>query len=219
MARGPVIVLLLTGIVFLAAFLGRAWSDFSGTDIPSPAMAAFTDSERALLEPGDILLTRGSHWRSQAVHFLQSDCSFTHAGMVVREEDAWWVIHAAPESPVGSNDPPGVRMDSLPEFLNNPQLKALQVVRVNRLVPDGRERVATEAREMARLELPFDSFFDLSTGDSVYCTELIWRAYQSQGVDLLESVTWKRRVFFLDRPLLFPESFSGHPFTTTILDL
>jgi hypothetical protein len=37
----------------------------------------------------------------------------------------------------------------------------------------------------ARAGVPFDHDFDSATPDRLYCTELVWRAYYSAGVELL----------------------------------
>ncbi|MEO1391284.1 MAG: hypothetical protein AAFV90_00055 [Cyanobacteria bacterium J06634_5] len=43
---------------------------------------------------------------------------------------------------------------------------------------------AKAAKAYAKAAAPFDASFDLATAERVYCTELIWRAYLTAGIDL-----------------------------------
>lgn len=219
MLRSSFLLCLLVGVLVLFWSLSRP-SSFSKLEEEFPEKpTVLSHSDKGLLQNGDIFLTRGTHWRSQVVQWLHRDSEFTHAGILVEKENQWWAVHAAPEWGDENKKAPQVRMEPLSEFLANPHLQRMQVVRVQQVLPGQLKDITARALEMAEQKLPFDGKYDLSTGDSVYCTELIWRIYRAQGFDFLDSVSWERRVFLLDRPLLFPETFSSHPFTSIILDL
>lgn len=163
---------------------------------------------------GDLVLTRGRHWRSRAVQAMDPGKGFTHIGILAEAEGRLWVVHASPDAGVAR-----VQIESLSDFLENPQLEALQVRRFLPRVGPRAEAAAEAALEMGRRGLPFDGHFDLDSEETVYCSELIWRAYKASGVDLLDGIDWQERVPLLKPPLLMPSTFSKHPQFATVLDL
>ncbi len=76
-------------------------------------------------------------------------------------------------------------MQSMEDFLS---FESVDFARVYRFTGDPAvaEAASLRAFEFCALEIPFDDRFDTGNREAMYCTELIWRAYKSAGVDLAE---------------------------------
>jgi uncharacterized protein YycO len=105
---------------------------------------------------------------------------YSHVGIVASAGTSIEVVHAIPPE---EGQPGGVVAEPLESFLA-PELAAAAAVYRPRDSEAG-IRAAARAWRYARPRRPFDSGFDLSTPDAVYCTELVWRAYLEEGVDLV----------------------------------
>ncbi len=58
--------------------------------------------------------------------------------------------------------------------------------------------------------LPFDNAYDLSTDDAMYCTEFVFKAFRSIGIDLLSGPLAEVRVPFSGvRDVIFPSDLVG----------
>uniref|UniRef100_B3EKF4 Permuted papain-like amidase YaeF/Yiix C92 family enzyme n=1 Tax=Chlorobium phaeobacteroides (strain BS1) TaxID=331678 RepID=B3EKF4_CHLPB len=121
------------------------------------------------LENGDIILRYGKGLWSQFFRDVsRRDKRFSHAGIVVREEGAFYVIHAAAAELTGVGK---VTCDPLGAFL-----EASSDYAVYRLAVSGpvRQKIAHNARNY--LGVSFDTSFDLSEQERLYCTEMVMQA-------------------------------------------
>lgn len=122
------------------------------------------------LQTGDVVLRHGNGlWSDLFARLNSRDTRFSHAGVVVYDGYAWYVVHAEADN-FGRNGV--VRMDEWTAFVKSAQQVAL--LRVSD--PDTAARTAEAALVMHRDALPFDFSFDLTRLDAVYCSELVWRA-------------------------------------------
>jgi hypothetical protein len=133
------------------------------------------------LHDGDIVFRRGHDATSQAVLLADGTSQFSHVGILVKREGVAYVIHAVPAERPGRID--GVVMDTLSFFADPARADAVAVYRVKDLKAAKGLKVAQFAENM--LGRPFDEKFDLSEQNHLYCTELVWAAYRSQGVLLI----------------------------------
>ncbi len=145
------------------------------------------DSEfsRADLQNGDILFTgpiKATEGNlSKAIdEVTQTDLAtnYTHMGIVVKESQELWIIHAAPEK--------GVCREPLNQFL-----ESRQVADVYRLI-DTYQGYIPEALEKGNrlLGLPYDSTYIIG-GSAHYCSGLIYILYEAHQVFELEPMTFK----------------------------
>jgi hypothetical protein len=90
-----------------------------------------------------------------------------------------WVIHAVPAE--SKTEPGGVKLEPLSLFGRSDRAARLAVVQPFSSLDQG-ERAALNARRyMGR---PFDADFDLKDDRTLYCTELVARAWAPLGLNL-----------------------------------
>lgn len=135
------------------------------------------------LQSGDLIFRSGTGMAGQLLAEAAPKTSYSHVGLVTIKQGAPFVIHA---SLGGENGKGQVIIDSLEDFLLRDKAIAVAVYRL----PSDLVYLAPSAIEIAqnyvRQEVPFDTGFDLSNDERLYCTELVWRAYQEAGLNLVE---------------------------------
>ena len=126
---------------------------------------------------------------------------YSHVGIVVIEDGRPYVIHVDP-----SNNPITDRVVKEPlQILITP--KRIRGASVFRLVdaPQLNKAIleaSLTAKRFLREQLPFDHEFDLATPQKLYCTELIWRAYLTAGIDLCPGSFGQGRKYLLPADLI-----------------
>jgi hypothetical protein len=128
------------------------------------------------LRDGDLVFVRGRSWRSWLVRTAGEPEDFSHVGIVVTEGGKPRVLHAKPNAET-------VQIESVDDFLSASRVGRAGVYRVK---SDGGEGKIASAEALGYFEdrKPFDGQFDISNGDRLYCTELVWLAYKRAGIDL-----------------------------------
>ncbi|MDR3355556.1 MAG: hypothetical protein LBO21_10985 [Synergistaceae bacterium] len=137
---------------------------------------------------GDVVFIQGRTWRSFFVMLTDggrtsaaADESFSHVGVVRFISDIPHVVHATPDNLFVLAEPADAFISS-----DNAECSAIY-----RLTDEGAQTAVSEAASLAALEyytlsVPFDHQFDVCDATSLYCTELVLRAYEKAGVDLSE---------------------------------
>ncbi len=137
------------------------------------------------LKNGDILFTGPKMTidgnLSKAIdEVTQTDLAtnYTHIGIVEKENQQLWIIHAAPEK--------GVGREPLNQFL-----ESRKVADVYRLI-NTYQALIPEALERANqlLGLPYDSTYIIG-GNAHYCSGLLYTLYEAHQVFELEPMTFK----------------------------
>jgi hypothetical protein len=141
-----------------------------------PEREPFADSFD--LRNGDVVFIRGRTWRSLLVRLAETSCDFSHVGIVRIVDGAPYVVHAAPEAKT-------VLLESAADFLSPSNVDSAGVYRLKR-DPRRAEEASRNALRYFERKIPFDRRFDIRNGDELYCTELVWLAFKSVGVDLEE---------------------------------
>jgi uncharacterized protein YycO len=136
-------------------------------------------------QTGDIVFLNGTSLRSRVVRHLQGYSSdYSHLGMIIVEDDVRWVIHADPSAGKVVKQ----RWDVM--AAEGTYCGGL----VCRVRSDHGTAVASAvANEWASRAVPFDSEFDLRTNDQLYCTELVWLAYENAGLNLCTDAKTRHR--------------------------
>ena len=78
------------------------------------------------------------------------------------------------------------RMDPLVEFVSPDNASAYTFKRVVPLTGDLQGKVLFSALAYVRRQVPFDTAFDLTDDDRLYCSELVYKAFLSAGVELVD---------------------------------
>lgn len=137
------------------------------TALPCTVAAA---SAAAQPEAGDIVLRHGNgFWSRVFAGINRRDRRFSHAGVVVRDQDGLQVVHAEADE-TGAHGQ--VRLDDFESYTAGSR----QFILLRLDDPAAAGRVARAALAMHAAALPFDFDFDLVDGAAVYCSELVWRS-------------------------------------------
>ena len=100
----------------------------------------------------------------------------------MRGAEGLLVAHSVPEE---GEQAGGVRLDPLEQFLAPDTAVDWAALR---LIEESNERAVASTRWVESMNgVPFDVTFDLSDEQSLYCTELVWRAYLEVGIDLVDN--------------------------------
>ncbi|MBZ8180864.1 YiiX/YebB-like N1pC/P60 family cysteine hydrolase [Oscillatoria salina] len=136
-----------------------------------------------LFQTGDIIFRGGNSLLSQAVTSADAGSPFSHVGLVKIIGDRPFVIHASTGE---TFDDGTVKIDSLEAFLAKDNASVVAIYRLQVSEATISQLAAEIATSYAQENLAFDAEFDLTTPDKLYCTELIWRAYLTAGIDLTD---------------------------------
>lgn len=107
---------------------------------------------------------------------------FSHVGLLVGAPGQWQVLHATPSERPGQPD--AVVLDPLAFYLAPERAQTHAVYQVRGVTVQRRQQVVQWA--LAQQGRPFHM---LDAQDGVYCTTLVWQAWQHAGLDLEVSFT------------------------------
>lgn len=186
----------------LIVLVGSAYWILSSSPANTATISATIDSRS--LRSGDIIFRRGPSIESQAVMAMDGKISFSHVGMVLKENGATFVIHVVP----GESDstPDVTKIEPMDVYLQPDRARAARAYRVATDHPAEIDEAVRFAKSYAERRIPFDSKFDLSSDDTLYCTELVWRAYTKAGIDLVDGRFDTLSTPFIHGKVLWPSS-------------
>lgn len=166
-------------LVAVILFAASAWFGGSASAVLPPPQIGTLAIEH--LRTGDILFRSGVALDSRVVRMFDPGTHYSHVGLAEVQSGVAYVLHIEPGStPLESH----IRREPLLSFLGPRQADDFAVYRV---VPSDAlrgERAVTAAIRYQRAGVSFDYDFDLATEDAMYCSELVYRAYNEAGVDL-----------------------------------
>ena len=179
----------------LAAVALAPWlvGDVASFSSPPPPLPAGTQA-------GDVIFRQGTEAVSHMVRALDQGV-YSHVGLLVGQPGAWQVVHATPAERPGQPD--AVVLDSLEFFLAPQRARAFAVDRVD--APSAQARQQAVAWALAQVGRPFalqgtdhaaGASTSTSTDDGIYCTTLVWQAWQRSGLD------WQVAFIQVQMPLL-----------------
>ena len=128
---------------------------------------------------GDLALRCGWSKESRAI-VAKGQCSYSHIGLLHYDSVAGWtVVHAVPDE----DDPEYLKTEPVSVFWSPERAQLGGWLRV-----DCSDSVAAAAVRYALQKVAdrvlFDNIFLLSDTTKLYCTELVWRSYLTQGIDV-----------------------------------
>lgn len=155
---------LICGIAFCGAAVA-VWQNARPATAPSLPFGLLS---------GDIVLLEGNSWRANVVRLFGSGSSdYSHAGIAVSSADGWMIAHADPKR--------GCVCDRWSDVLSAHDVVKVAVYRSSSLSTEQRNLVAKSAASFVAKGVPFDNAFDGGNADSLYCTEMIARAFETVG--------------------------------------
>jgi hypothetical protein len=155
------------------------------------------------IEPGDLVFRKGTSWAGRLVRTLDPHTEFSHVGIVVEAGPDPIVVHAVPPANGAGQ---GVLRERLSRFLMPRVAGGGSIWRPSRIPPNVRSRAAAMALDYFAQRLGFDTDFDLTTPERLYCTELVWRAYAAAGHDLTGGGRDTIKAPLFTREVVFPST-------------
>lgn len=154
-----------------------------------------------LFREGDLLFRCGIGGESRLVTSL-SQSSYSHVGILRRGIWGWEVVHAVPgEAYPGEED--FLKSESLDSFLASHRARLALLARVE-CSDSVAIRAAHYAYDKVLHHYTFDHDYLLNDSTQYYCTELIYRAYLAQGIDLVEDRRHTLPIPTKDNSYVFP---------------
>ena len=135
------------------------------------------------MRTADLVFRTGVGVYSTMLNMQKDTVHYSHIGLLVDLDSIWYVVHAVPKELDGPDDFERVKLEKLEDFLS--KKRCLHATLVHSPLPRT-DRVVTKALQYARDSVRFDNNFDLDDSTELYCTEMIWRLFLMEGIDLSE---------------------------------
>lgn len=124
------------------------------------------------LKNGDIILRRGYGMDSiVAANFSDKEKRYSHAGVIVIENDKVYVMHSQKSIPKGFD---GVVKENLSSYL-----KQVKIWAVYRYLDIDRSKLIDYMKSILKNGVRFDMDFDISTNDKMYCSEFVYKSFNA----------------------------------------
>ena len=152
---------------------------------PASSRQRTASSARGIsVQPGDVVFRRTDGLLGTLVTETDRASEYSHVGIIVSADTDTAIVHADPSSelPGGGH----VVRASLNSFVNDSNVAGFAVFRLRNRSAFAVARAIEWAVDQARRQVPFDGGLNLADTSKLYCTELVWRAYQRGGVTLVE---------------------------------
>jgi len=131
--------------------------------------------EISILHSGNIILRRGYGMDSiVAANFSNAEKRYSHAGIIIIENDKVFVIHSQESLPKGYD---GVVKESLSSYL-----KDVKIWAVYKFDIINSQKVLEYMKMMLKKNIKFDMDFDIKTNDKMYCSEFIYKSFNAISV-------------------------------------
>lgn len=133
-----------------------------------------------MYQSGDLVFRQGVDAVSVAVLATKPLSQYSHIGLIMLKGKQVLVIHAAPAEDKLEVD--GVKIETLALFSQSNRATHIAVMRVSNDRAIGKLATKNALKYLGR---PFDTAFNLQNEDSIYCTELVARAYLPLQINLI----------------------------------
>jgi hypothetical protein len=132
---------------------------------------------------GDLVFRQGKGLWSPFFATLSTQTGFSHVGVLVRENQEWFVIHSEADDVSLEG---GVQITPLEKFIDE---SSQYEFRQNAMTGPVKQQFIAELRSMLVSRTQFDLDFRIDDdGDKVYCTEFVWLAAKKAGASDLGQV-------------------------------
>ncbi len=149
----------------------------------APNALSVRQLESLELTDGDLAFRTGRDVMARMVLSQGESPRFSHVGVVVRQSDGVFVVHALPND-VGNKG--GVLIEPLSQFASPENALDNGFYRVIGIDAISRQKIRTYV--LRQIGKPFDDEFKYSDDANIYCTELVLKAVTTGGIDILTSI-------------------------------
>jgi hypothetical protein len=183
-------IVFLIVMAFLVNFLFSCNSSTANKN-PPPSKDQETliklDSLKTISTDGDLIVRMNDELISEQVrYFNRTDKTFSHAGIVITKDGRKMVMHALPDE-AGADT---IRYEPIDSFLNIQKTLSCGLFRYH-LSETEKAAFLNELNNYHQRNVRFDTYYDLDTDTSVYCSELIYKSLRRATNDRIVLETYQ----------------------------
>ena len=156
------------------------------------------------MKDGDLVFRKGRSIESRVVLITDRASSYSHVGVIYMLNEIPYVIHTVPDE--SKNDIDYVKMEKLSVFFSSEKASRGSVFRLKEPYKNSAKLAALTAKSYFDDKIVFDDAFDLKSENKLYCTELVWKAYQKVGINLIQGKFDKLFLPFVKDFVILPSS-------------
>jgi hypothetical protein len=153
---------------------------------------------------GDLIFRRGRSIESQIVLLSDGNSDYSHVGIVYLRNKKTFVIHSVPVE--NGEEYELIKMESVEDFLNEKKAIQFAVFRLEDSLINVTKAASEFAYDCYLNKFRFDNQYDLNSDTKLYCTELIWKAYQQAGIDLVQKRLHDINFVIVNKKMIMPSS-------------
>ncbi len=166
------------------------------------------------LKNGDLVFRKGLSIESQAVLLADANGIYSHVGIVVFQNKIPYIIHIVPDSMENTID--YAQMEKLNDFFDPKYAVIGCVLRLKLEFENQISNTSDSALKFYNDKVIFDGAYDLVTNDKMYCTELVWKAYKVNNIDLINENLSTINLPLMKNKIIFPSALINSPYMEII---
>lgn len=166
-------------LIFLAVGLGSFSDKFAENSHSQDSFSPL------LFQDGDLIFRKGKGFFSDyfsSAGNLKSP--YSHVGIIKVAGGKIFVIHTEANEFTGEGY---AKKEPLETFLSDENASTGAIFRLKELSRYAGGKVIDVAEEYVKNRVPFDTEFNLTSEDRLYCTELVWITFKKSGIDIVKS--------------------------------
>lgn len=166
------------------------------------------------LRNGDLLFRNGNGGESRLVTTM-SNSNYSHIAFAHRAATGWHAVHAVPGETPSIHDIDYLKSEPIEAFYHYERACAGAVARVDCADSIAHEALSFALDKVAR-QFAFDHSYRLGDTTEYYCTELIYEAYRSVGINLADERRHELPMPGTDGYFIFPSDILSSPHISSL---
>ena len=162
-----------------------------------------------ILQDGDIVLRKGNSIESETVSLVDGNGKYSHIGIIAFQDSIPYVIHIVPDSINSTID--YCLFQELTTFFAPENARFGCVLRINKNNKHYASIASKNAMTFYKNRIIFDKKYNMKSDSEMYCTELVWKAYHIDSLDIIEGNYSTSPIPFLTKKLILPSAFINSP--------
>ena len=158
-----------------------------------------------ILQDGDIVLRKGNSIESETVSLVDGNSKYSHIGIIALQDNIPYVIHIVPDSLNSTVD--YCLYQELTTFFAPKNARFGCVLRINETKKHYASKASKNAMKFYNKRIIFDKKYNMKSDSEMYCTELVWKAYHIDSLDIIEGNYSASPIPFLTKKIILPSAF------------
>jgi uncharacterized protein YycO len=199
-------LLLSSCLLGIIIFIAASYSILSIHSDPSNKKqnSSLILSKQLEMQNGDLIFRKGRSIESQIILLSDGNSDYSHVGIIYLKDGKPLVVHSVPEE--NEEEYEFIKLESVEDFLNEDKAVRFAVFRLEDSMMSSTKAASEFAYNCYLNKFRFDNQYDLSSDTKLYCTELIWKAYQQAGIDLVQNRLYDINFIVVNKRMIMPSS-------------